>query len=212
MSRAAFFSVSPASLLSKFVGESEKVARALFGCARARAPAVVFFDEVDALLAKRGGASEHEASRRLKTELLTQMDGVPTAGAGGGGAPRVLTLATSNRPWDLDDAMRRRLERRIYVPPPDAPFQPPLAQSWNGKARPADGSIFHIPLPGMTSFREPTWWHADKAVSIGVTNPLPSATEPPLTSPYTAERGAWRKRRTLRRALKKTSGVPGASE
>ncbi|EOD25209.1 hypothetical protein EMIHUDRAFT_41711, partial [Emiliania huxleyi CCMP1516] len=115
--RAAFFSVSPASLLSKFVGESEKVARALFCCARARAPAVVFFDEVDALLATRGGAGEHDASRRLKTELLTQMDGVPTRG---GGAPRVLTLATSNRPWDLDDAMRRRLERRIYVPPPDA--------------------------------------------------------------------------------------------
>ena len=110
--RAAFFSVSPSSLLSKFVGESEKVAKAVYDCARARAPAVVFFDEVDALASRRGASTEHEASRRLKTELLTQIDGINTGAS-------VLTLATSNRPWDLDEAMRRRLERRIYVPPPD---------------------------------------------------------------------------------------------
>ena len=110
--RAAFFSVSPSSLLSKFVGESEKVARAVYDCARRRAPAVVFFDEIDALASRRGASSEHEASRRLKTELLTQIDGINTGAS-------VLTLATSNRPWDLDEAMRRRLERRIYVPPPD---------------------------------------------------------------------------------------------
>ena len=111
--RAAFFSVSPSSLLSKFVGESEKVAKAVYGCARARAPAVVFFDEIDALASRRGASTEHEASRRLKTELLTQIDGITTGAS-------VLTLATSNRPWDLDEAMRRRLERRIYVPPPDS--------------------------------------------------------------------------------------------
>ena len=90
--RAAFFSVSPSSLLSKFVGESEKVARAVYDCARRRAPAVVFFDEVDALASRRGASTEHEASRRLKTELLTQIDGITTGAS-------VLTLATLVSVW-----------------------------------------------------------------------------------------------------------------
>ena len=58
----------------------------------------------------------------------------------------------------------------------DAPFKAPVAKKWDGKPTPADGSIFHIPLPGMTSFREPSWWGAEKLV--GITNLLPSATAP----------------------------------
>lgn len=111
----AFFNVSASSLVSKFHGESEKLARTLFDMARHHAPSVVFFDEVDALVSARGGAGEHEASRRLKSELLAQIDGVPSSGEAG----LVMVLGTSNKPWDLDEAMRRRLERRIYIPMPD---------------------------------------------------------------------------------------------
>ncbi|KAK7241655.1 microtubule-severing ATPase [Aureococcus anophagefferens] len=109
---ATFFNVSAATLASKHRGESEKLVRALFARARGEDRGVVFFDEVDALCARRGGDGEHEASRRLKTELLTQLDGVR------GAAERVTVLAATNRPWDLDDAVLRRLERRVHVPPP----------------------------------------------------------------------------------------------
>ncbi|PFH32907.1 katanin-like family protein [Besnoitia besnoiti] len=129
-----FFACSLATLTSKWRGESEKLIRALFQTARARGPTVLFFDEIDALMARRGSASEHEASRRAKSELLIQLDGLtaaavrrnrageePETDTGGEGlAPdHILVLATSNTPWDIDDALRRRLEKRIYVPLPD---------------------------------------------------------------------------------------------
>ena len=110
--------------LSKFHGESEKLARTLFAVARHHAPSVLFFDEIDALLSTRGAANEHEASRRLKSELLTLIDGVNTGGGEGGKI--VLVLAATNKPWDLDEAMRRRLERRIHIPLPDASARPIL--------------------------------------------------------------------------------------
>ena len=81
---------------------------------------MLFFDEVDALVSARGGAGEHEASRRLKSELLSQIDGVASGGEGGASTSHVMLLATTNKPWALDDAMRRRLERRIYIPLPEA--------------------------------------------------------------------------------------------
>ena len=103
--------------------------------ARYHAPTTIFFDEIDSIAGSRGGDGEHEASRRVKTELMVQMDGVsstPTpadgdgdAGGGGDGGeenkPKVKTvivLAATNRPWDLDEALRRRLEKRIYIPLP----------------------------------------------------------------------------------------------
>merc|ERR1712151_608774 len=87
------------------------------------APTTIFFDEVDALGSKRGEASEHEASRRVKAELLVQMDGVGSAEASEGDQQtdkpkQVMVLAATNRPWDLDEALRRRLEKRIYIPLP----------------------------------------------------------------------------------------------
>lgn len=109
--KVAFYAPSAATLIDKWRGESEKLLRELFAPHKDK---IIFFDEIDSLATERGGPNEHEASRRFKTELLTHMDGIYSSLE----SPRVLVLAATNRPWDLDDALLRRLERRVYVPPP----------------------------------------------------------------------------------------------
>ncbi|CAI9770294.1 unnamed protein product [Fraxinus pennsylvanica] len=85
-----FFNVSSATLASKWRGESEGMVRCLFDLARAHAPSTIFIDEIDSLCNSRGASGEHESSRRVKSELLVQ-----------------------------DEALRRRLEKRIYIPLPN---------------------------------------------------------------------------------------------
>jgi SpoVK/Ycf46/Vps4 family AAA+-type ATPase len=108
-----FFAISASTLSSKWYGEGEQLVKELFESARAHAPSIIFVDEIDSILGARS-SGEHDASRRLKTEFLVQLDGVAT------GAERVLVLAATNRPADLDDAIIRRLPTRILVPMPDA--------------------------------------------------------------------------------------------
>lgn len=127
-SKSTFFSVSSSSLTSKWHGESEKLVRALFGLAKVLAPSIIFVDEIDSLLSARSSGSEHEASRRSKTEFLVQWSDLQRAAAGReqsarekkeGDASRVLVLAATNMPWDIDEAARRRFVRRQYIPLPE---------------------------------------------------------------------------------------------
>ncbi len=110
--QSTFMSCSSSSLLSKFQGESEKLVKNLFALARKKSPCIIFIDEVDSLVSARQDG-ENEASRRIKTEFLVQMDGV---GGGKGKAP--LVLGATNVPWELDPAIRRRFEKRVYIPLP----------------------------------------------------------------------------------------------
>lgn len=131
-SRSTFFAISASSLTSKWLGESEKLVRALFLLAKALAPSIIFVDEIDSLLSSRGGSSEHESSRRIKTEFLIQWSDLQRAAAGKeqsdkekkeGDASRVLVLAATNLPWAIDEAARRRFVRRQYIPLPEPPVR-----------------------------------------------------------------------------------------
>jgi fidgetin-like protein 1 len=126
-SRSTFFSISASSLTSKYLGESEKLVRALFSLAKSLAPSIIFVDEIDSLLSSRSG-SENEATRRIKTEFLIQWSDLQRAAAGReqtdkekekGDASRVLVLAATNLPWAIDEAARRRFVRRQYIPLPE---------------------------------------------------------------------------------------------
>ncbi|KAJ3152767.1 Katanin p60 ATPase-containing subunit A-like 2, partial [Irineochytrium annulatum] len=129
-----FFNISASSIVSKWRGDSEKLVRTLFELARYHAPSTIFIDELEAIMGHRtSDGAEHEGSRRMKTELLIQMDGLAKANKG-----HVFLLAASNLPWDLDVAMLRRLEKRILITVPDEP---------------ARRSIFLMHLPPNTTDR-----------------------------------------------------------
>ncbi|KAI1130187.1 P-loop containing nucleoside triphosphate hydrolase protein [Nemania abortiva] len=127
-SKSTFFSISASSLTSKYLGESEKLVRALFALAKVMAPSIIFIDEIDSLLSQRSGSGDHESTRRIKTEFLIQWSDLQRAAAGResprgardrGDANRVLVLAATNLPWAIDEAARRRFVRRQYIPLPE---------------------------------------------------------------------------------------------
>ncbi|CAL5354428.1 unnamed protein product [Camellia sinensis] len=112
---ANFISITGSTLTSKWFGDAEKLTKALFSFASKLSPVIVFVDEVDSLLGARGGSFEHEATRRMRNEFMAAWDGLRSKDS-----QRILILGATNRPFDLDDAVIRRLPRRIYVDLPDA--------------------------------------------------------------------------------------------
>lgn len=112
-SGARFFAISASSLTSKWIGEGEKTVRALFAVARCLQPAVIFIDEIDSILTQRS-ENDQEATRRLKTEFLIQLDGAACSGE-----DKLLVVGATNRPAEIDEAARRRLVKRLYIPLPD---------------------------------------------------------------------------------------------
>jgi len=111
-SKCSFYNISSSDIVSKYQGESAKLIRQLFLEARKSAPSVIFLDEIDSMLCQRR-EGEEEFSIRIKTEFMVQMQGVGKDNDG------ILIIAATNLPWDLDTAIRRRFDKRIYIPLPD---------------------------------------------------------------------------------------------
>ncbi len=109
---ATFFIVDSSVILSKWLGESEKIVKELFRMAREKQPAIIFIDEVDAIASARS-VNEHDAIHRVKTVLLAEMDGLYAKPD-----ERLLVIGATNMPELIDPAFRRRFEKRIYVPLP----------------------------------------------------------------------------------------------
>lgn len=122
---STFFSISSSDLVSKYLGESERLVKQLFEMARSAKPSIIFIDEIDSMCGARG-EGESEASRRIKTEFLVQMNGVGVDTSG------ILVLGATNIPWSLDSAIRRRFEKRIYIPLPEAPARAKMFQIHTG--------------------------------------------------------------------------------
>jgi len=123
---SCFLSVSSSDLVSKFQGESERLVKNLFELARKNSPAIVFIDEIDSLCSTRG-EGENDSARRIKTEFLVQMQGVGQDNTG------ILVLGATNTPWELDPAIRRRFEKRVYIPLPEKDARVTLFNSNIGK-------------------------------------------------------------------------------
>jgi len=121
---ATFLSVDASSVENKWLGESEKNAKAVFTLARRLAPCVIFMDEVDSMLSSRENSddSSHGTLTSVKTTMMSEWDGLNsgTNGRGLAGSDRVVVIGSTNRPFDLDEAVLRRFPRRIMVDLPDA--------------------------------------------------------------------------------------------
>jgi SpoVK/Ycf46/Vps4 family AAA+-type ATPase len=112
--KSTFFSITASTLTSKWVGVGEKMVKTLFALAKIHEPSVVFIDEIDSILCARND-NDVESSRRIKTEFMCQLGGTNSDED-----DKILIIGATNRPEDLDDAVRRRLEKRLYIPLPNA--------------------------------------------------------------------------------------------
>ena len=121
--KSTFFSITVSALNSKWVGEGEKMMRTLFAVARVRQPSVIFIDEIDSLLKTRSD-TEHESSRRMKTEFFSQFEGIATDPN-----DKLLIVGATNRPQELDDAARRRFTARLYIRLPDVSARKHIIES-----------------------------------------------------------------------------------
>ncbi|UKJ88947.2 hypothetical protein MACJ_002193 [Theileria orientalis] len=111
--KSTFIQISSSDIMSKWLGDSEKYIKRLFEFAKRKRPSVIFIDEIDSVCSKRT-ESENESTRRIKTELLIQIQRLSDDNS------NVLLLGSTNLPWLLDNAMLRRFEKRIYIPLPDS--------------------------------------------------------------------------------------------
>ncbi len=146
-SEANFISVKGPELLSKWVGESEKAVREIFRKARTAAPAIIFFDEIDAIAPTRGrSAGDSHVTERVISQLLTDMDGLESM-------KDVIVLAATNRPELIDRALLRtgRFDRFVYVPAPDKKSREKIFEIYT-KNMPLDEDVAIKKLVEMTEY------------------------------------------------------------
>jgi katanin p60 ATPase-containing subunit A1 len=115
--QALFFNVKVSGVLSKYFGESSKIISEIYGAARDNSPSVVFLDEFESLTTSRDSGEQTGAERRILSTILAEMDGLSEKGRSD---IFVLTIAATNRPWDIDAAVMSRFEKQILIPLPDA--------------------------------------------------------------------------------------------
>ncbi|KAK7251380.1 hypothetical protein RIF29_34524 [Crotalaria pallida] len=141
---ASFINVSMSTITSKWFGEDEKNVRALFTLAAKVSPTIIFVDEVDSMLGQRTRVGEHEAMRKIKNEFMSHWDGLMTKPG-----ERILVLAATNRPFDLDEAIIRRFERRIMVGLPSVENREKILRTLLAKEQ-VDGEVDFKELAIMT--------------------------------------------------------------
>lgn len=152
---STFFSLSSADLMSKWLGEGEKLVKNLFEVARENRPSIIFIDEVDSLCSARGDGG-NDATNRIKTEFLVQMNGV------GNDVDGILVLGATNIPWSLDPAIRRRFEKRIYIGLPDLHARSKMVQIHLG------GTPNNISAQNLKDLGEKTEFYSGSDIAVVV--------------------------------------------
>lgn len=114
-----FFMITASTIASKYVGEGERIVKTIFDVAISESPCILFMDEVDSIMTQRGGVNEHEASKKIKTEILVQLDRLRDLKVKN--TCSVTFVCACNFPWSLDQAFLRRIEKQLFIKLPDQP-------------------------------------------------------------------------------------------